>query len=147
MKHAAFVWNPDHPDNELREAERAAQSLNVRLQLVEMRGPGDLETGFRAVTDAGCDALYIVSSRHTALNIPRIVDFAMKNRLPLAGGWGAWARAGGLLSYGPNVNDMSRRAVDYMDKILKGAKPAESRSPSGRCVRDGVFFFSTSRLC
>jgi putative tryptophan/tyrosine transport system substrate-binding protein len=125
VKHAAFVWNPDHPDNELREAERAAQSLNVGLQLVEMRGPGDLETAFRTITDAGCDALYVVSSRPTALNIPRIVDFAMKNRLPLAGGWGAWARAGGLLSYGPNVDDMCRRAVGYMDKILKGAKPAD----------------------
>jgi putative tryptophan/tyrosine transport system substrate-binding protein len=125
VKHAAFVWNPDHPDNELREAERAARSLNVRLQLVEMRGPGDLETAFRTITDAGCDALYVVSSRPTALNIPRIVDFAMKNRLPLAGGWGAWARAGGLLSYGPNVDDMCRRAVGYMDKILKGAKPAD----------------------
>jgi putative tryptophan/tyrosine transport system substrate-binding protein len=125
VKQAAFLWNPDHPDNELREAQRAAQSLDVRLQLVEVRGPGDLENAFRAVTEAGSDALYVVSSRHTALNIPRIVDFAMKNRIPLAGGWGAWARAGGLLSYGPNVNDMSRRAVDYMDKILKGAKPAD----------------------
>jgi putative tryptophan/tyrosine transport system substrate-binding protein len=125
VKQAAFLWNPDHPDNELREAQRAAQSLDVRLQPVEMRGPGDLENAFRAVTEAGSDALYVVSSRHTALNIPRIVDFAMKNRIPLAGGWGAWARAGGLLSYGPNVNDMSRRAVDYMDKIMKGATPAD----------------------
>jgi putative ABC transport system substrate-binding protein len=125
VKQAAFLWNPDHPDNELREAQRAAQNLNVRLQLVEMRGSGDLESAFRAVTEAGSDALYVVSSRHTALNIPKIVDFAMKNRIPLAGGWGAWARAGGLLSYGPNVNEMGRRAVDYVDKILKGAKPAD----------------------
>jgi putative ABC transport system substrate-binding protein len=125
VKQAAFLWNPDHPDNELREAQRAAQTLDVRLQLVEMRGPGDLENAFRAVTQAGSDALYVVSSRPTALNILRIVDFAMKNRIPLAGGWGAWAREGGLLSYGPNVNDMSRRAVDYMDKIMKGAKPAD----------------------
>jgi putative ABC transport system substrate-binding protein len=125
VKQAAFLWNPDHPDNELREAQRAAEILDVRLQLVEMRGPGDLENAFRVVTQADSDALYVVSSRHTALNIPRIVDFAMKNRIPLAGGWGAWARAGGLLSYGPNVNDLSRRAVDYMDKIMKGAKPAD----------------------
>jgi putative tryptophan/tyrosine transport system substrate-binding protein len=52
VKHVAFVWNPDHPDNELREAERAAQSLNVGLQLVEMRGPGDLETVFRRLPTA-----------------------------------------------------------------------------------------------
>ena len=73
----------------------------------------------------GCDSLYVVSSRHTVLNIPPIVDFATRNKLPLAGGWGAWARAGGLLSYGPNFNDMTRRVVDYVDKILKGAKPAD----------------------
>ena len=63
--------------------------------------------------------------RHTVLNIPPIVDFATRNKIPLAGGWGAWARAGGLLSYGPNINDMTRPIVNYVDKILKGAKPAD----------------------
>ena len=125
VKHAAFLWNPDHPDNELREAERAAQSLSVRLQLVEMRGSGDVDAALRAVTDAGCDALYVVSSRQTVLNTSRIVDFATRHRLPLAGGWGAWAHAGGLLSYGPNINDMMRRLVACVDKVLKGAKPAD----------------------
>ena len=126
VRHAAFLWNPDHPDNELRETQRAARSLNMRLQLVEMRGSGDLDHAFRAVIDGGCDALYVVSSRHTVLNIPPIVDFATRNKLPLAGGWGAWARAGGLLSYGPNFNDMTRRVVDYVDKILNGQ--------NGRCA-------------
>jgi ABC-type uncharacterized transport system substrate-binding protein len=125
VQHAAFLWNPDHPDNELRETQRAARSLNMRLQLVEMRGSGDLDSAFRAIIDGSCDALYVVSSRHTVLNIPAIVDFATRNRLPLAGGWGAWARAGGLLSYGPNIDDMTRRVVTYVDKILKGAKPAD----------------------
>jgi ABC-type uncharacterized transport system substrate-binding protein len=125
VRRAAFLWNPDHPDNELREAQRAAQSLNVRLQFVELRGSGDLDTALRAVTNAGPDALYVVSSRQTVLNIPRIVDFATRNRLPLAGGWGAWARAGGLLSYGPDINDMIGRVTIYVDKILKGAKPAD----------------------
>ena len=125
VKHAAFLWDPDHPDNELREVERAAQSLSVRLQLVEMRGSGDVDAALRAVTDAGCDALYVVSSRQTVLNTSRIVDFATRHRLPLAGGWGAWAHAGGLLSYGPNIKDMMRRLVAYVDKLLKGAKPAD----------------------
>ena len=125
ISRVAFLWNPDHLDNEPREAQRAALSLNVQLQPVEVRGSSDFEGAFRAATEAGADALYVVSSRHTVLNIPRIVDFAAKNRLPLAGGWGAWAKAGGLLSYGPNVNDMARRAADYVDKILKGAKPAD----------------------
>jgi putative tryptophan/tyrosine transport system substrate-binding protein len=125
VSRVAFLWNPEHPDNELREAQRGAQSLDVRLELVEMRGAADLDNAFRAVKQAGCDGLYVVSSRHTTLNTPKIVDFALQNRLPLAGGWGAWAHAGGLLSYGPNINEMCRRVTEYIDKILKGAKPAD----------------------
>ncbi len=59
------------------------------------------------------------------LHHQRIVEFAAKHHLPLAGGWGAWAQAGGLLSYGPNIDAMTRRAAAYVDKILKGAKPAD----------------------
>lgn len=125
VSRVAFLWNPDHLDNEQREAQRAAQNLNVHLQPMEVRGAADFDDAFRVATNAGADALYVVSSRHTVLNIPRIVDFAAKNRVPLAGGWGAWAKAGGLLSYGPNVNEMARRTSGYVDKILKGAKPAD----------------------
>ena len=125
ISRVAFLWNPDHPDNEPREAQRAARSLNVRLQPLEVRRSADFQSAFVAATEAGADALYVVSSRQILLNIPMIVDFAVKNHLPLAGGVGAWAKAGGLLSYGPNVNDMTRRAAGYVDKILKGAKPAD----------------------
>lgn len=125
VRRVAFLWNPDHPDNELREAQRASQSLNVQLHLVQVRGSSDLESAFRAVTDAGCDAIYVVSSRQTVLNLSPIVDFATKTRLPLAGGWGAWARKGGLLSYGPNIDEMMRRVIIYVDKLLKGAKPPD----------------------
>jgi putative ABC transport system substrate-binding protein len=125
VQRTAFLWNPEHPDNELPEAQRAAPALDIQLQPVEMRGSGSLESALRAVGDARPDALYVVSSRHTVLNIPAIIDFAKTNRLPLAGGWGAWARAGGLISFGPNTDEMARRAIDYVDKILKGAKPAD----------------------
>ena len=97
----------------------------MQLDLVEMRGFSELEIALRAVSDARPDALYVVSSRNTILSIPRIVDFAKANRLPLAGGWGAWARAGGLMSFGPNPDEMAARAAEYVDKILKGAKPAD----------------------
>jgi putative ABC transport system substrate-binding protein len=125
VQRVAFLRNPDHPDNELTEAQRAAQILNIGLHLIDMRGSSDVENALRAVSDARADALYVVSSRHTVLNIPRIAEFATTNRLPLVGGWGAWARAGGLLSFGPNTNDMARRATEYVDKIIKGAKPAD----------------------
>ena len=125
VRRTAFLWNPDQPDNELLEAQRAAPALGLELHPVEMRGPNDLEGALRTMSDARPDALYVVSSRHTVLSIPRIMEFAQTNRIPVAGGWGAWARAGGLLSFGPNVNEMARRTAEYVDKVLKGAKPAE----------------------
>ena len=125
VSRVAFLWNPDHADNEYEVAKRAAGEIGIELQPAEMRGSGDLQGAFETVTQAHADALYVVSSRQTAGNIPSIVGFAMKNRLPLAGGWGAWAKAGGLLSYGPNLNDMFRRAATYVDQVLKGAKPAD----------------------
>jgi putative ABC transport system substrate-binding protein len=125
ISRVGVLWNPDHPDNEPREAERAALPLKVELRPMPVRGPDDFVGAFRAAIEAQVDALYVVSSRLTQLNLGRIVDFAAKARLPLAGGWGAWAHEGGLMSYGPNIDDMTRRAVTYVDRILKGAKPAE----------------------
>jgi putative tryptophan/tyrosine transport system substrate-binding protein len=121
----AFLWNPEHPDNELHEVQRAAQSLGLQLQLITMRSPRELEEALQRVKSSGADAMYVVSSRQTVLNIPKIVEFAKNNGLPLAGGWGAWARAGALLSYGPNVDDMVLRSARYVDDILKDRKPSD----------------------
>jgi putative ABC transport system substrate-binding protein len=125
ISRVAFLWNPDHPDNEHREAQRAAQALGVQLHLIQVRGADDFEPAFRAASDMAVDSLYVVSSRQTVLNIKRIVEFATKNRLPLAGGWGAWAKEGGLFSYGPDGIAMAGRAADYIDKIFKGAEPGD----------------------
>ena len=125
MSKVAFIWNPDHADNEQSEAQRAASALGVQLTPVAVHGAGDLDNAFQAITQARADALYVVSSRQTVAALPRIVDFATRNRLPLAGGWGAWAKAGGLLSYGPDTADMTRRSAGYVDRILKGASPAD----------------------
>jgi putative ABC transport system substrate-binding protein len=120
-----YLSNPNYADNELREAKRAAHTLGVELHALEVRSSDDLETAFQAALAARIDALYVVSSRQTVQSLPRIVDFAVKNRLPLVGGWGAWAKAGGLLSYGPNIGVMAQRAATHVDRILKGAKPAD----------------------
>jgi putative ABC transport system substrate-binding protein len=125
ISRVGFLWNPDHPDNELPEAERAAASLGVELKPLAVRGPADFDAAFVNATEARVDALYVVSSRLTLQNLGRIVNFAAENRLPLAGGFGAWAKQHGLLSYGPNIDDMTRRAVAYIDRILKGSKPAD----------------------
>jgi ABC-type uncharacterized transport system substrate-binding protein len=97
----------------------------VQLERLAVRGPADFDGAFIAGTQARVDALYVVSSRLTLQNLGRILNFAAENRLPLAGGFGAWAKQHGLLSYGPNVEDMTRRAVAYIDRILKGTKPAD----------------------
>src|SRR6476659_3370690 len=121
----AFLWNPDHPDNEQRAAQVAARALGLQLHLVEVRNTNDFDAAFRAAENAGADSLYVVSSRQTVLNIKRIVQFATRNRIPLAGGWGAWAKEGGLFSYGPDAIAMAARAAHYIDKIFKGANPAD----------------------
>jgi putative ABC transport system substrate-binding protein len=125
VSRVGFLWNPDHADNELPVARRAAMALGIQLHSVEMRGAGDLDSAFAAAMQAGIDAIYAVSSRHMVASVTRIVDFATKSRLPLAGGWGTWVQAGGLISYGPNVGEMVRLAAVYVDKILRGAKPAD----------------------
>jgi putative tryptophan/tyrosine transport system substrate-binding protein len=125
ISRVAFLSNPDHPDNELRVAQRAATALGLHLQPIEMRGPRDLDGALQPGAKATVDALYVVASRQTVASIPRIVNYAAQNDLPLAGGWGAWAQAGGLLSYGPNVGEVVRNAATYVDKIFKGAKPGD----------------------
>jgi putative ABC transport system substrate-binding protein len=125
ISRVAFLSNPDHVDNELPVAKRAAAALGVQLHAMDVRGPGDLDAAFNAATQANVDGIYVVSSRHTVANAARIVDFANRNRLPLAGGWGAWVQAGGLISYGPNVGEMVRTSAAYVDKILKGAKTVD----------------------
>jgi putative ABC transport system substrate-binding protein len=121
----AFVWNPNHPDDELFEAQRAAALLNIELQYLPVRGDRDLDDAFRTASTASSDAFYVVSSRQTVASIPRIVDFVTANKLPLVGGWGAWAQAGGLLSYGPDIGEVVQISASYVDRILKGVQPAD----------------------
>jgi putative ABC transport system substrate-binding protein len=121
----AVVRDPGHADNELPVAERAAKSLNVELLPVEIRDPSELDRTLETAMKAHIDSLYVVSSRHTDANAPRIVEFANGHRLPMVAGWGAWVQAGGLISYGPNVGEMIRLASRYLEPVLKGANPGD----------------------
>jgi putative ABC transport system substrate-binding protein len=121
----ALVRDPSHADNEWPVAERAAKTLKLELLPVEMHDPAELDRTLDTAKAAGIDSLYVVSSRHTVANAPRIVDFANRHRLPLVAGWGAWVDAGGLISYGPDVAGMIRQAAHYLDAVLKGASPGD----------------------
>ena len=125
LKRVAVLWNPDHPDGEYRSAEAAARILGIHIQSLEVRRLADFDGAFEAATRARAEALMVVSSRFMNLNRARILEFAHKKQLPVVTGWGPWVHAGGLMSYGPDLDILARRAATHVDKILKGAKPAD----------------------
>ena len=103
----------------------AARSLGVQLQLVEARGPDDFESAFAAMARERVGALLHFSDGMGLLHRARIVELAAKHRLPVMYGLREFVDAGGLVVYGPSMRDSFRRAATYVDKILKGAKPAD----------------------
>ena len=103
----------------------AGQSLGVTLQSVEVRGGEDLDGAFDAMTRTRPDALYVEPTPVTFTNRKRILDFIATNRVASAHGLREMVDGGGLFSYGPSLTDEARRAAAYIDKILKGAKPAD----------------------
>jgi len=132
LKHAApwvsriaMLWNPNHTDPEYRETQRAAGALRVQLQSLEVREVGDFDGAFQAAIRKRAEALIVAGSRLLNLNRRRIGDFAAHNRLILVGTPRWLLEIGSLLTYGPNAVELNRRAADYVDKILKGAKPAD----------------------
>ena len=117
---------PERTDTDLRkEAEVAARALGVRLHFVEARRPPDINRAFSDMTRARAGALTVLSTPMFASERRRLVDLAAKNRLPTVFSFRDYVDAGGLMSYGPNLSDLSRRAATYVDRILKGAKPAD----------------------
>ena len=105
--------------------EQAARSLDVRVQLIEVDQPGQLEGAFAAMTAQNVGALVVTPSPFNVTHRDRIVSLAAKHRLPAMYGLTAFVDAGGLMAYGASLRDLFRRAATYVDKILKGAKPAD----------------------
>ena len=125
VSRVAVLWNPDHVDPEFRETQRASGVLGVQLQSLEVRQPSDFDGAFQAASREGAEALIVIGSRLMFLNRQRVGDFAEKNKLILVGVPRWLMEVGALLSYGPNTSDLFRRASTFMDKILKGARPAD----------------------
>jgi putative tryptophan/tyrosine transport system substrate-binding protein len=125
-----ILWQPGAPDERtdkdmLKEAEVASRTLGVRLQAVKARRPEDFERAFSDVTKARAGALIVLTSVMFINERRRLVDLAAKNRLPTVYPQRDFVDVGGLMSYGPNGPDLFRRAATLVDKILKGAKPAD----------------------
>jgi putative ABC transport system substrate-binding protein len=109
----------------LREVELAAAALAVKLQYLDVRGPKDIETAFRAANKGRADAVLFLGGPMLASQGPLSADLAIKSRLPAIYWRSEIVEDGGLMSYGVSQTDLDRRAATYVDKILKGAKPAE----------------------
>ena len=111
----------------LRETERAARTLRVQLQYLDVRGPNDIETAFRAARTGRADAVLTLTSAVLASNGQQVIDLAGRGRLPAMhfSTSPGFVADGGLMSYGASTADLDRRAATYVDKILKGAKPAD----------------------
>jgi putative ABC transport system substrate-binding protein len=99
--------------------------LNIQIQSLELRSPKDFDGIFRAATEKRVHALTVLSGGIVNTHRRRIIDFAIKSRLATMFAQAAYVEAGGLMFYGPNTPEQYRRAATYVDKILKGAKPAD----------------------
>ena len=127
LSSVAILWNPDNASVVLKfkETEAAARVLGIQLQSLEARHPSDIERGFQAAARARADAVVTADEQFLSSQRARIVALAIRQRLPVASEFREFAEAGALFSYGPSLTDQARRAATYVDKILKGAKPAD----------------------
>jgi len=123
----AVLWNADNPAMTLRyrEIEKAARILRVAVQPLGVREPEDFDVAFSTMTRERPDALFMVTDALTNLNRKRVIEFAVKHRIPSMYESPPLVLDGGLMAYGPSFDDIYRRVAVYVDKILKGAKPGE----------------------
>ena len=123
----AVIWNANDRAMTLRygEVEKAARVLGVTVKPLGVREPDDIDAALSTMIRERPDAVFVVSDALTNINRKRILDFAATNHIPAMYEFGYYVRDGGLMSYGPNMDDMFRRAAIYVDRIFKGAKPGE----------------------
>ena len=128
LSRVAALWDITSTANQLRTLERAAPALGVHLHVVEVRSPDDFASAFAAAHTAQAEGLVLLGSPLFGAYTPRLVELAAQHRLPMIGYFRRFADAEGLMAYGPKESDPSwgeRRAAVFVDKILKGAKPAD----------------------
>jgi putative ABC transport system substrate-binding protein len=123
----AVLWSPVDPRFVLnfKESEAAARSLGLRLQSLEVRGPDELESAFRAATKERAEALIMLRAPVINAHLKSIADMAIKSRIPAIHDDSVFVESGGLISYGTDFPHLYRRAAHYVDRILKGTKPAD----------------------
>jgi putative ABC transport system substrate-binding protein len=125
LTRVGVLWNPAVPFSALKEMRGVGQEMGVQIQSLEVRSANDIDSAFAAATKAQAGALVIAQLSPMTSNQKRTVELAAKRRLPAIYADTEWIHVGGLMSYGPDSADIYRRAAVYVDKILKGTKPAD----------------------
>jgi putative ABC transport system substrate-binding protein len=127
LSHVAVMWNPlnEFQEISIRQLNAAGETLQIKVQPVAVGVAKDLDAAFATLVKDKPNALIILADRIFLHNRARLIDFATRNRLPGVYTYRELVEAGGLMSYGPSYEDLHRRAATYVDKILKGAKPAD----------------------
>jgi ABC-type uncharacterized transport system substrate-binding protein len=127
LAHVAVLWNAANPYSALvfKETQAAGRTLGIEVQSLEVRAPDDFDGAFEAARRQRPDALITVEDPLTTSQRQRVADFTAEQQLPSLHGVREFAAAGGLMSYGASLADLFRRAAGYVDKILRGAKPAD----------------------
>ena len=127
ISRVALLGNPTNPSYAplLQYAQAAAPTLGIALQPLEARDAREIDIAFAAITTERAGAVIVLQDTALLDHRTRLADHALQRRLPMVSGASQFAEAGGLLTYGPSLADDFRRAALYVDRILKGAKPAE----------------------
>jgi len=127
VSRVAVLWNAANPYSAIvfKETQAGAVILGIEVQSVEVRNPDDFDGAFELTKRLRPDALIVVEDPLTISNGTRVINFVATHQLPALYGVREFVDLGGLISYGANIADLFRRAADYIDKIFKGAKPAE----------------------
>jgi ABC-type uncharacterized transport system substrate-binding protein len=127
VTHVGVLSNPMHPGEygELKVTEATAEKLGLKLSYGRIVATADVERAFNLVRAKGADAINVLPDAMMMRHREKFVALAAEQRIPVVSGWQEFTRAGGIMSYGPNVAQTYRRIVSYVDKILKGAHPSE----------------------
>jgi len=127
VSRVAILWNSTNPGAAVvfKQTQTAAQDLGLQLQSLDVQSANALEGAFKGATRGGANALVLLASVPVSNHLRQVADFAVRNRLASIYDRSDFVEAGGLMSYGTHLPEMFRRALIYVDKILKGAKPAD----------------------
>lgn len=125
VSRVAVIWSTEQDQDELREMESAVRQSRAEIQSIYLRDPKEFQNAYGAMAREGADALVILHSGFTLTHRRQLAELAVSHQLPSMCETARWARSGCLMSYGPDLSNLYRRAATYVDKILRGARPAD----------------------